>query len=92
MGEGWHLTVLHTTFDESRLAPELDTLVAAFPDVEIGSYPRWTRDEGGKVRYHVRVTFEAPLEHAPSAEEARSRLAASLGPDALVEPSDAPTL
>jgi molybdenum cofactor synthesis domain-containing protein len=89
---GWHLSLLHTTIEESALAANLDALVASFPEVEIGSYPRWARDEGGRVRYHVRITFEAPAAHAASAEAARDRLAEMLGPDAVVPSPDASTL
>jgi molybdenum cofactor synthesis domain-containing protein len=92
MAAGWHLAMLHTDLEESALAAKLDALVTAFPAVEIGSYPRWGRDDGGRVRYHVRVTFEAPAAHAASADAARDRLAAMLGPDALVEGLDASTL
>lgn len=91
LADGWHLTVLHTHLEESKLAPKLDALVAAFPMVAIGSYPRWARDEGGRVRYHVRVTFEAPVQHATSADAARDRLAAMLGPDTLAEAPDGTT-
>ena len=91
-GDGWHLALLHTNVEESKLAPKLDALVAAFPMVEIGSYPRWAREEDGRVRYHVRVTFEAPALHAPSADAARDQLASMLGPDAIVEPPDGTTL
>lgn len=88
LAEGWHLVLLHTMLEESKLAPKLDALVASFPMVDIGSYPRWTRDEGGRVRYHVRVTFETPLEHAESADAARERLARMLGPGAIVDPPE----
>ena len=88
-GEGWHLALLHTTLDESKLAPHLDALVEAFAEVEIGSYPRWARSDEGRIRYHVRVTFEAPAALAPQVEAARDELTRRLGPDALCDP-DAP--
>jgi molybdopterin-biosynthesis enzyme MoeA-like protein len=88
-GEGWHLALLHTTLDESKLAPHLDALVEAHAGVEIGSYPRWTRADDGRIRYHVRVTFEAPAAFAPQVEAVRDELAERLGPDALCE-SDPP--
>ncbi len=88
-GEGWHLTLLHTTLDESKLAPHLDALLAKYGaprgPLEIGSYPRWARGEGGGIDYHVRITFEAPHSDASVAERARDELAAELGPEALCE-------
>ncbi|MCA9718262.1 MAG: hypothetical protein KC468_26555 [Myxococcales bacterium] len=79
----WTLEILETELDESDLAPTLGQIVAAFPEVEIGSYPRWTRGESGRLRCVVRVTFEAPSEHAERVATARARLAAALGPDVL---------
>ncbi len=87
-GDGWHQTVLHTSLDESKLAPYLDAVVSAFPQVDIGSYPRWTRGDDGRVRVHVRVTFDSPRQHAASADEACARLRAALPPDCLLDPSD----
>ena len=88
-GEGWHLALLHTTLDESKLAPHLDALVAKYGapagPLEIGSYPRWSRAEDGTVAYHVRITFEAPTDAGSIADTARDELAATLGPDALCE-------
>jgi molybdopterin-biosynthesis enzyme MoeA-like protein len=84
-GGGWHLALLHTSLDESRLAPVLDAVVAEFPDVMIGSYPRWTRGEDGRIRHHVRVTFEAPAAAGVSADRARDRLRAALPPDVVLE-------
>lgn len=92
-GEGWHLALLHTTLDESKLAPHLDALLAKYGapggPLEIGSYPRWSRAEDGTVAYHVRVTFEAPNDASSVADAARDELAAALGPDALCE-ADSP--
>lgn len=85
-GEGWHLALLHTTLDESKLAPHLDALLAKFGGpLEIGSYPRWARAEDGSVDYHVRITFEAPAGDASIADAARDELAMTLGPEALCE-------
>ncbi len=90
LGEGWHLAVLHTTLDESKLAPHLNAMLDAFADVEIGSYPRWEREGDGRIRYHVRVTFEAPMTLQARVEAAREELARRLGPEALCQPSPAP--
>jgi molybdenum cofactor synthesis domain-containing protein len=89
-GEGWHLALLHTTLDESKLAPHLNALLDAFKDVEIGSYPRWERGDDGRIRYHVRVTFEAPMTLRATVDAAREELAHRLGPDQLCEPLSAP--
>ncbi len=72
----WALVEFHTEIDESALAPHLDKVVAGFPDVEIGSYPRWDPGEDGRLQVRVKLTFEAG-EHA-RAESARDALAASL--------------
>lgn len=88
-GEGWHLALLHTTLDESKLAPHLDALLAKYGapagPLEIGSYPRWARGEDGSIDYHVRITFEAPRGEGSVADQARDELATTLGPDALCE-------
>jgi molybdenum cofactor synthesis domain-containing protein len=40
--------------DEGRLKPLLDAVVAAFPDVGVGSYPRWLDDD-----FKTKVTFDS---------------------------------
>jgi molybdenum cofactor synthesis domain-containing protein len=42
-----------TTLDEGTLKPMLDQVVGAHPDVEIGSYPRWSGLE-----YRTKLTFD----------------------------------
>jgi len=79
-GEGWHQCIVHTSLEESHLAPLLDVVVAAFPDVEIGSYPRWSPRADGQLAYHVRVTLEAPRRQADRAEQAARALVASIPP------------
>ncbi len=44
----------HTLLEEADLKAELDRLVALYPDVEIGSYPKWF-----DARYKTKVTFDA---------------------------------
>jgi len=75
---GWHLATLHTSLDESKLAPYLDAVVAEFEGIDIGSYPRWSRTDDGRVRVHVRVTFEGPSPQAARVEAARERLREAL--------------
>jgi molybdenum cofactor synthesis domain-containing protein len=81
---GWALERLHTEIDEADLAAPLNRVVADFPAVEIGSYPRWTRDDAGRLRCVVRVTFEAIGAHRHLARDARDALARALGPDAVL--------
>lgn len=80
----WVLVELHTRLEESSLAGSLDAVVDEFPDVEIGSYPRWEPDERGRLRVEVKVTFEA---HDPErAAAARDSLASRLDPSAVIIP------
>ncbi|MCA9593461.1 MAG: competence/damage-inducible protein A [Myxococcales bacterium] len=43
-----------TRLEEAALKPLIDTVVAAHPDVEVGSYPKWFDDT-----YKTKVTFDA---------------------------------
>lgn len=88
--EGWHLQLLHTSLDESRLAGLLDAVVAAFPGVEVGSYPRWSRSADGKIHMHVRVTFEGPRGAASSIDAACERLRQTLPDGTLLEAEPPP--
>jgi molybdenum cofactor synthesis domain-containing protein len=45
---------VYTQLDEVSLKPQLDATVARFPDVEVGSYPKW-QDHS----YRTKVTFDA---------------------------------
>ncbi|MCA9706988.1 MAG: competence/damage-inducible protein A [Myxococcales bacterium] len=87
---GWHLAVLHSSLEESRIAALLDQTLARFPGVEIGSYPRWSREDDGRVSYHVRITFEGPAAQADRVEQARAALAQALPKGTLLpEPEPA---
>lgn len=44
---------VYTRMDEGDLKPLLDAVVARFPDVEIGSYPKW-----GDRTYKTKLTFD----------------------------------
>ncbi|MFT3699661.1 MAG: molybdopterin-binding protein [Kofleriaceae bacterium] len=46
---------IYVDADEGDLAPELDAVVAAHPDVKIGSYPRFSETD-----FRVLLTLEAP--------------------------------
>jgi len=87
---GWHLATLHTSLEESRIAARLEEVLAEFPEIEIGSYPRWSRGDDGRVSYHVRVTFEAPAALAERVVAAREALRESLPASSLLpEPEPA---
>jgi molybdenum cofactor synthesis domain-containing protein len=58
-GRPWVLRDLWLACDESALAAALNQVNADFPDVTIGSYPRWERDSQGKQHIKLRLTFEA---------------------------------
>ena len=44
---------VYTQMDEGNLKPLLDAVVAAHPEVEIGSYPKW-----GDPTYRTKLTFD----------------------------------
>ncbi len=44
---------VYTKMDEGDLRPLLDRVVAAFPDVEVGSYPKWAEPS-----YRTKLTFD----------------------------------
>jgi molybdenum cofactor synthesis domain-containing protein len=79
----WALVQLQTRIDESRLTPALDAVVAAFADVEIGSYPRFDPDEHGRLQVRVKITFESG--DPARARAARDALAASLDPADILD-------
>ena len=81
----WRLEILVTDLDESRLAQPLDEVVAEFPGVEIGSYPRWRRDDDGRLMVRVKLTFEAPADRAELALAAREALAARVGVEHVLD-------
>jgi molybdenum cofactor synthesis domain-containing protein len=74
------LSVL-STLDEGNLKPLLDRVVEAFPDVDVGSYPRWTDPVA-----RTRLTFDG--RDAAACERARSAFVASLPEGALVALED----
>jgi len=61
----------YTTLDEGPLKPLLDAVVAAYPAVEVGSYPQWQEP-----RFKTKVTFDG-LDEA-RVRAARDAFAASL--------------
>ena len=73
----WHLRMVFTKLDEGVLKEPLDRVVARFPSVQVGSYPRLSDPE-----YYVKVTLEA--KDRAAVDEATDALVASLPPEAIV--------
>ncbi|HZM90750.1 MAG TPA: molybdopterin-binding protein [Blastocatellia bacterium] len=67
---------IYTREDEFDIAPRLDDIAAKHPDVEIGSYPTFTRED-----YRVKITLESKEEAA--VERARDQLLSLLDPGSL---------
>lgn len=67
----------YTMLDEGTLKPHLDAVVAAFPDVDVGSYPTWSDPS-----YHVKLTFDGT--EPVRLDEALRAFCALLPPDAVV--------
>lgn len=74
-GEPLRARTFRTTLAEGRLAQGLGDIQARFPDVEIGSYPSFTRREPG-VRIVLGATDEGRLDEAAGALD---ELVAELG-------------
>jgi len=72
---------VYVRLDEWSLAPHLNRLVAAYPNVEIGSYPVM-----GESRYRVRITFEGT--DTAAVEGAGRDLVSALPPEVVVDPKD----
>jgi molybdenum cofactor synthesis domain-containing protein len=62
---------IYVSLDETELKDELDHVVAAHPEVEIGSYPKWFDP-----RYKTRLTFDGRTEEEATlaAADAEERL------------------
>jgi molybdenum cofactor synthesis domain-containing protein len=58
----FHSRSVYTQLEEGDLKPLLDELVVRFPQVEIGSYPKWF-----DTRYKTKVTFDAHTENESEA-------------------------
>ena len=68
--------VIYTREDEFDIAPRLDDVAARNPEVDIGSYPTFTRDD-----YRVKITLESKEQAA--VERAREQLLLLLDPGSL---------
>jgi molybdopterin-biosynthesis enzyme MoeA-like protein len=69
---------LFATLDEPHLLPALDAVVAAFPNVAIGSYPKWFDD-----RYKTKITFDG--RDGEAVRGAKEAFAAQLPAGALID-------
>lgn len=76
--EPFHTLTLYTREDEFDIAPRLDAVAANHPDVEIGSYPTFTRED-----YRVKITLESKEQAA--VELAWDELLAVLDPALLAQ-------
>jgi FAD synthetase len=74
--EPFHVQAIYTREDEFDIAPRLDKVAAGHPDVEIGSYPTFTRDD-----YRVKITIES--KEAAAVGRARDALLELLDPAAI---------
>ncbi len=70
--EPYHLKCVFTTDEEGRIAAHLDAIVAAYPAVQVGSYPKLDPTE-----YKVKVTIESKEPEA--VERACAELVRALG-------------
>jgi molybdopterin-biosynthesis enzyme MoeA-like protein len=52
-GHAFVSRAVFTKMDEGDLKPLLDAVVKAFPDVEVGSYPKWNEPS-----YRTKLTFD----------------------------------
>ena len=73
-GPAYVSRAVYTHLEESDIKPLLDAVVAAYPDVAIGSYPKWTNELG----YRTKLTFDGRDD--ARAVAARDAFAASLPP------------
>jgi molybdenum cofactor synthesis domain-containing protein len=75
-GAPFYAHVIYTREDEFDIAPRLDAVASGHPDVDIGSYPTFTRDD-----YRVKITLESTEQAA--VESARDQLLTLLDPASL---------
>ena len=73
----YHLTSVYTIDEEGRIAAHLDHVVARYPEVSVGSYPRITTDG-----WRVKVTLES--KDAEQVSRAAAELVERLGAASVV--------
>jgi len=69
----FHLACVYSRDEEGRIAGHLDRVAAAYPDVAVGSYPRFGGDD-----WRVKITLES--KERARVERATAELVALLGP------------
>lgn len=74
--EPFHKSEIYTREDEFDIAQHLNKVAAENPDVEIGSYPVFTRDD-----YRVKITIES--KETAAVERTRKALLELLDPNAI---------
>ena len=74
--EPFRISEIYTREDEFDIAPRLDKVAAHHPDVEIGSYPTFTRED-----YRVKITIES--KEAEAVERASRALLDLLDPGSI---------
>jgi FAD synthetase len=74
--EPFNISAVYTREDEFDIAPRLDRVAADHADVEIGSYPTFSRDD-----YKVKITIES--KESAAVERARAALLELLDADAI---------
>jgi len=70
-GQAWISRAVYTQMDEGSLMPHLAPVVSAFPDVAVGSYPKWA-----DATYKTKLTFDG--RDAARVEAAKDAFVASL--------------
>ncbi len=70
-GRAWVSYAVYTNMDEGDLKPLLDQVVARFPEVNVGSYPKWSDPT-----YKTKLTFDG--RSAPRVAAARADFVALL--------------
>lgn len=77
-GDRPYLSVaVSTALDEGQIKPMLDRVVQAYPDVDVGSYPKWSESS-----YRTKLTFDGFSEERVKA--ARDAFAASLPSESIL--------
>lgn len=77
-GEPFYVCAIYTLEDELDIAERLDAVAALHTDVEIGSYPVFSRDD-----YRVKVTIES--KEVAAVERVRDALLAQFKPEKFVK-------
>ncbi len=80
-GEEYVSVAVRTRLDEGLLKPSLDQIVSEFPNVLVGSYPKWRGRD-----YRTLITFDGSDHRAVHA--ARDSFVELLAPDAIVDDPD----